>query len=773
MECIPRSRRRSGLNRLWSSAAVTLIVITLAACGTSDKTAGPRAPVTTSVSPLIAQRGDTITITGSNFGNTERQVLIGASPAVIKSWTDTKITATINSGTPGGPQDVAVQRKDAVEVVPGLFVGVAYTGAADGLQAFVGSLEGDTAVLLDAKTYPLGAAGLTLDRISLYGRGQGKTIISSTAAPATLQLLAGHQETLVLADLSLSTDSLLVSNSLSADSMAALALGTDQAEAPAGLVSLNPILGALQLARQQGNSGSAALAAGAAGATGSDTAEAEFSSLGLEAPVQALLKAHVLLRNVTVSQLAGGAISTSQLVDTAAARMLFAGSLHFDNATLNMPASVLSVFSSSDVSFLNTKVTAGAVEVVSVDGAVSVNASELTVNGSTAGLLGNAGILLLNAPDVQVTAESRISSSGNIEMLVGTFTGLSGTTGGQLLINDSSLSASTDQAAANGLGEIVLITDSAGLNTSNSSFTAGSNLVVVTLDADAAISSAQIMLGAPGTDSAELFVQTYGDLLLRSNAIAATSGTLSLIGIDAFAHSCTLDDNQFEVLGDGADGNTLNAEVWISCSGLTEADQASATFTKNIFTLNKAHTAHVDLGVNLGTLSGSSNQILGAGVMLFSSEPGDSITFSDNIVDAAGSVQGIGLTAAGTVTLERNSVTGGAEDATALYVIGWDQLELHVSNNTFHDFTQALYFEDESGAAQAALTAAITGNDFVFDITQAPQVAWLEGLASGTTIDARGNRWGANNDAALLEDFVWLNNTTASINLAPLKVPTP
>jgi hypothetical protein len=778
MECIPRSRHRSGPNRLWSLLAITIITITLAACGTSKKpgpTPDPVEPARTVISPLVAQRGDTVTISGSNFGSTKRSVLVGGSPAIIGSWTDTKITVTVGSGTPNGPQEVVVQRKDAAETVPGFFVGVAYSGAATGLQAFADSLEGDTAVLLDAKTYPLGAAGLKLDRISLYGQGEGKTILSTTAAPAGLQLLAGHNETLVLADLSVSTDSLLISNSLSIDSLTVQALNGDEAAQPARQASLGPVIAALQLARQQGGNPAASAAADA----GSGSAGAELNALSAgsadaeaQAALPEALDAHVLLRNVTFSELSGGGIGTSQPTDVQ--QMLFAGSLRFENATVNMPGSVFSLFSSGHIGFVDSSVAAGAVEAVSLRGAVSMAASKVTASGSKAGLLGDTGILLLNAADVQVTAESQLGSSGNIELLAGAFEGLAGTSAaGRLLISDSGLSAGSGQPAGAGSGEVVLITDNAALSVSSSKFSADSSLVIVALDAATAITDSQVSLGAAGTDVAEFFVQTYGDLLLQGSTVTAISNDLSVFGIDAFAQACALNDNTFELLGNGADGQTDAAEVWFSCSGPAADEPASATLTGNRFLLQQAGLANVDLGVNLGSLTGSGNTVLGAGVMLFSSEPDDTITFSNNEISAAGSLQGIGLTAVGTVTLDGNTVKGGSGEATALYVITWDQLLLSAKDNTFTDFTQALYFKDESGAALAGLKATVTGNDFLFDINQAPQVAWLESLAAGTVIDAAGNRWGMNDDVQALADFVWQNDTTAGITLAPLKVATP
>jgi hypothetical protein len=66
---------------------------------------GPDAPVITGCFPLSARAGDTVTITGNNFGGLRRQagVSFNGTPATIVSFTDVSITVTVPPGATSGP----------------------------------------------------------------------------------------------------------------------------------------------------------------------------------------------------------------------------------------------------------------------------------------------------------------------------------------------------------------------------------------------------------------------------------------------------------------------------------------------------------------------------------------------------------------------------------------------------------------------------------------------------------------------------------------------
>jgi hypothetical protein len=785
MKCISRLCHQLKPERIRSLIAFALLTVTLVACGSSgqgDKDRDPIASTGTVVTPLIAQRGDTLTITGSKFG-AAGSVLIGGTAARITSWSDTKITATISDGTPNGPQEVKLQKQSEAETIPGFFVGVAYGGAASGLQDFVSGLGKDTAVLLDAKTYALGTSGLELDRISLYGRGAGKTSLTTAAEPAALRLTAGNGETLVLADLSIATDSLLISNSLPAGSLTMQALnGSDEAgsqeasqeagqeagsnetasdagTARAGQPDLHQAVNALRAARLHGSSGAgvSALPAGTdnAGASTPGTSPAGISPLALPET----LAANVLLRNVTLSELTGGKLGTAQLAGQD--WTLFNGSLQFEQVTVNAAKSGLVLFSSSDISFRGSRVNTGSLEILSLEGTSSMNATSFEANGHAAGLISETGLLLLSGADVTVTAGSKISSSGSIEIFSANLAEQAGPHAGSLTISESSLAAADEQ------GVIVIVTDNAALSIGQSRFETPGSLIIDVLGGDTSISGSTVTLGAAG-NPAELFVQADGNINIEHNTITSSTA-LSSFGIDAYAQECRFSDNTFTVLAASED-SSATAQVWLSCSGQQDSP-ARATLERNTFDLSPAGSANFEFFLDQGSLTASGNTVSGTGILLYSSDPADEITFSDNRIDAAASEYGLALIAAGTATLHGNQVSSSSAEATALYVLTWDQLDLSASANTFTDFARALYFEDESTAGNARLSAAITGNEFLFDINEPPQVAWLERLAAGTEIDGSNNRWGAHTDYELLGNYVWQNDTSATIRLAPLMTP--
>jgi RHS repeat-associated protein len=68
-------------------------------------------PVVSSISPILGGLGASITITGSNFGNSQGTNSVsfnGANAASITSWTDTQITATVPNAATTGPLTILV-----------------------------------------------------------------------------------------------------------------------------------------------------------------------------------------------------------------------------------------------------------------------------------------------------------------------------------------------------------------------------------------------------------------------------------------------------------------------------------------------------------------------------------------------------------------------------------------------------------------------------------------------------------------------------------------
>ena len=109
------------LMRLTTLTCVALLV----ACGGPT---GPIVPQATSVSPTVAARGDTITVTGTRFGTTPGSLTVGGVSAPITDWTDTAIEATVPDTAFNAWQDVEVTTAGGKSTVPDLFVGVEFGG---------------------------------------------------------------------------------------------------------------------------------------------------------------------------------------------------------------------------------------------------------------------------------------------------------------------------------------------------------------------------------------------------------------------------------------------------------------------------------------------------------------------------------------------------------------------------------------------------------------------------------------------------------------------
>jgi RHS repeat-associated protein len=76
----------------------------------SVSSAGTPAPAITSVSATTGTIGSTVVITGANFGASQGASLVtlNATPAIVKSWSNTSISITIPSGATSGPLVVSV-----------------------------------------------------------------------------------------------------------------------------------------------------------------------------------------------------------------------------------------------------------------------------------------------------------------------------------------------------------------------------------------------------------------------------------------------------------------------------------------------------------------------------------------------------------------------------------------------------------------------------------------------------------------------------------------
>src|SRR5690606_33966584 len=76
------------------------------------------------VSPKVAERGATVTLTGSGFGPLEGSVSFSGLDAEIRSWTETEVTVTVPPEAPGGWSDLQVNTTSGTLVLNDFFVGI-------------------------------------------------------------------------------------------------------------------------------------------------------------------------------------------------------------------------------------------------------------------------------------------------------------------------------------------------------------------------------------------------------------------------------------------------------------------------------------------------------------------------------------------------------------------------------------------------------------------------------------------------------------------------
>ena len=81
------------------------------------------------VDPMVAMAGETVTISGRNFGTAEGIVRLGTTALPVTDWTDTAVTVTVPAGV-NGWHDRDFWNDDNRHTVPGLFAGKEFTDSA-------------------------------------------------------------------------------------------------------------------------------------------------------------------------------------------------------------------------------------------------------------------------------------------------------------------------------------------------------------------------------------------------------------------------------------------------------------------------------------------------------------------------------------------------------------------------------------------------------------------------------------------------------------------
>lgn len=166
------------------------------------------APADAAANTDIAARGDTVVITGSNFGS-DGEVEIGGVAAPASVWSDTEVTFDVPMNAPSGPQELVIHGPYGSTSLQ-LFVGVDFPpGELEDLVAM--ELPRGTAVRLGAGTYvPAGATldPIRFDNLSLYGQGADETLLDFTGT-AGLELWADLGYDIVVGELRILSNTVL------------------------------------------------------------------------------------------------------------------------------------------------------------------------------------------------------------------------------------------------------------------------------------------------------------------------------------------------------------------------------------------------------------------------------------------------------------------------------------------------------------------------------------------------------------------------------------
>ena len=463
-------------------------IAVLAACAGPTTPPPPPDPTVSGVAPDVAARGEPIVVTGTDFGTTGT-LTVGGVEAAVTTWSDTQIEATVAPGTPSGWQDVVVSTNDGTDDFSPFFVGVEFDGTAGELQAFLDGLAKGTAVLLQSETYDLSASpeGLIVDNHGLYGRGETQTTIQTPMGQG-LVVLADFGESVTLADLRIESDATGFFHGTLADVIDLLGTSAVAMERPHRTIALPSWSTTIELPSVVSALGPTLDPAGSARQetltlTSSPTLTLRALATDFEpaiAPAGAATP-RMTLRNVAYSEVAGGFFGIP-----------FTLVPHLDltvvDATIDAPDSIVSFFSSQDVTLERVEATGGTMQLLSFSGAVTV--ADSTVESTT-------DLLVAAESGVLVDGSTLRAADGSMQ-IVGAVAGLMGgstvPSGGPIEIVSSTVEAlDADLADATVNGALQIMTQFAPIFlTDNALVRSHDNMGIVT--AESAIGEGDITL---------------------------------------------------------------------------------------------------------------------------------------------------------------------------------------------------------------------------------------------------------------------------------------
>ena len=172
----------SGLVTAAAAGATTITARSGAVVASTKLTVTPWAPVITSASPNSGAAGTSVTISGSGFGNTQGSgsVQLGSNPALVTSWSDTQVVATVATGSVSGVAQIqqrgALSNSVSFSVTTPTISSISPTSGTAGTQVNIsgsgfGSAQGNGQVWL----------GTALGQVSSWS----DTLISATVDPSS------------------------------------------------------------------------------------------------------------------------------------------------------------------------------------------------------------------------------------------------------------------------------------------------------------------------------------------------------------------------------------------------------------------------------------------------------------------------------------------------------------------------------------------------------------------------------------------------------------
>ena len=737
---------RSNLLRALVGAVATTLV--LSACGGGGPTGPvtPLAPTVATFAPEVAPRGATITISGSNFGDSAGAVTVGGHAAAVTDWTASSITATVPQAAANGWTEVGVTTAGGTATRAGLFVGVEYTGATAGLQDFLSAQPRGGAILLGAQTYDLAAAGLSLivNNVELFGRGSAETQLLLDSSGAVV-LAAEFGGLAGVTDLTVSGGTFVVFPGSISEDPTTVAL-----EPLPTVVVRNAVIDVPDGFET--------------GALGPLAANLEISDSEIDAGAtdfNATVTGHLVLSAVTVAADSVFTLSVSDRTEISdstvvADRVMVGGQsgLSVQDSTITAEDGDIELFG-NPAGLFGPGLPGGPVLITGSSlAALDANLADATFAGSIA-------VVTEGAP-IELTDNPRIHAQGNFEI----YTGNNVFEQGSILVArnpDIHVGVFTAEDPLNPRATNLYIGGGSLALPSTISFVANEFAVTHMVQFDRYSPANLIVsdnIGVVGEAGSLGFFDAYGDQgdVTFSNNVLTISTELFLGTGGTVDDTLEITDNQIVVGGDGiyvpaegfgtvlVSGNNFQSEAPIDLGGTGELTVVGNTFSSP------------DRGVDIFGHAGA---------------PLISVTFSKNVLlSGDGALQALTFTMASSVLMEDNTLTMVGTSAVPVRALlidpdGYD-MQLTANRNTFTDYDQALYINNFGGVATLDLT--INNNVFDFAIGAPGTAAELVDVTD--TVDARNNQWGALTLVADVEAAVsFLGLPGGSILLDPITLP--